>query len=95
MTEKQRSVGGTSILIALSVAAIIAALLGPYVAGYFWLGQYSAYFQLVGGTPRPPLKVVRVYRQKWLAAAFSVAASTESWLCGTEVQILWSDQPLP
>jgi hypothetical protein len=69
----------------LAVLAIMLALLGTYVGGYFWLGQVRPFISLspASGISREGMN--RVYQFKWLATAFAPLAKCESWATGKEV----------
>ena len=73
----------------LAVLAIVLAMLGAYVGGYFWLGQRCDW--LHDGTLEFP---TRFYSHRWMAIVFEPAARIESQLTGIET-ITDHDVPLP
>lgn len=67
----------------LAVLAIVLAMLGAYVGGYFWLGSYSE-------TPSIWAKegiVIRTYPHEWQVKLFRPLAILESWLTGYRIEI--------
>jgi hypothetical protein len=69
----------------LAVLAIVLALLGAYVGGYFLLGKRQVYVVLTRGVP--PL-IRREFPAKWLAVAYQPFAKIESWLTGSDINAI-------
>jgi hypothetical protein len=65
----------------LAVLIVLAALLGLYVGGYFWLGRESRFYAGVGSH-----RVTRLYRYEWASSMFAPAAYLESWLRGVHTR---------
>jgi len=63
----------------LAALAIVAALLGAYVAGYFWLAEY--------GTSPAGDYVLRLYRYQWLTRFYQPAAFVEGKLRRAKVEL--------
>jgi hypothetical protein len=68
----------------LAVLAIVLALMGAYVGGYFWLGEWGESNVPYGGA-RP--YEYRSYRQRWQAIVFAPAGQLESWMRGIKVEV--------
>jgi hypothetical protein len=66
----------------LAMFAIVVALLGLYVGGYFWLGKRKLYVVL---TEEVPPRTLREFPAKWLAVAYQPMAKVESWVAGSDV----------
>jgi len=82
-----RRVRDYSAAIALAVVLLLALLLGTYVAGYFWMGEYD-----FGETDEGVVEYVsRDYPQQWLADIYTTAGKVESWLRRIEVTISGPD----
>jgi len=71
---------GKRLTIALAVFALVVVPMTAYVAGYFWLGEYT-WFQ----SPGREVIVERHYRHRWLAILFAPAAKVEELLRGNPV----------
>ena len=82
MTERKHSAPAI-----LTAVLVLMLLLGAYVAGYFWLGDYDS------GTNDndETLYVSRDYGQQWLAKLYSPAGKLESWLRRIEVTVSGPD----
>jgi hypothetical protein len=63
---------------ALSIAAILVAMLAAYTTAYFWLGKKLA----IGDG----VTVIRVYNSSAVAVMFIPAAAVESWVTGLNVE---------
>ena len=62
----------------LAVLAIVLAMLGAYVGGYFLVG-YRIDWQ--------PSGFARSYPSRWIAVAFIPAARVEAWVTGESVDV--------
>ena len=71
----------------LAVLAIVLVMLGAYVGGYFWLGEFMLYTDLPERGERP-LGIERTYQYLWQKKVFQPAARVETYLRGLDVQTL-------
>ena len=69
----------------LVVALFILGLLGTYVAGYFWLGDYE----------ETSWAITRGYQHKLVSDLYKPLAWIESKLRGEAVQTWWMNDPDP
>ena len=70
----------------LAILAILFALLGAYVGGYFWLGK-------VDTVSRPGTRE-RFYNRQWLCVIYKPLGKVETWLTGNGVDINYRP-PIP
>lgn len=70
----------------LAVLAILAALLGLYVVLYLWLGPVARVT-----TPAGPV-AVRIFRNRWQAVLFTPAASAESFVSRSAVEVFSNEE---
>jgi len=70
----------------LAILAIIAAGLGGYAAGYFWLGQRKDYIGL--SAPSRVEVIERHYSQPWLATVYQPAGKLEELLRRVDVEVM-------
>ena len=68
----------------LAVLAIVLALLGAYVGGYFGLGE--CFVIVEGGCPT---RIEQTYSTASLATVFETATKVDAWLTGREVVATW------
>ena len=68
----------------LATLAILCALLGAYVGGYFWLGEHRD--SLAEGFMGRRL-IIRMYRYEWQVTIFKPATKLETRLRGVDVHL--------
>jgi hypothetical protein len=75
----------------LAALAIVLAMMGAYVGGYFWLGEYdpTAEVGYANGVVEP--LTLRTYRHAGLALLFYPAAVAESLITGANVDTCAQD----
>lgn len=66
----------------LAAIVVLAALLGAYVASYFWYGRIHGEVFGVSG----PVQITRVFRYPVQAAIYKPAAIVESWSRQMEIR---------
>jgi hypothetical protein len=64
-------------ILAVLAIGVPLLLLGAYVGGYFWLGEW------LHGGPVP----MRYYRYRWQASVFMPAAKIESYLRASSINV--------
>ena len=74
---------GKRLTLALAVFALVAVLLGTYVAGYLWLGEREDWPSDEVGDE----VTVRLYHREWQATVFRPAGTIESLASGVKVRI--------
>jgi hypothetical protein len=82
---------GQRLTFVLAALAALAALLGAYVAGYFWLGKRMDHLGLAAPTRIESIQ--RQYSQPWLAVIYQPAGHMEELLRRTDVAV--ECEPLP
>jgi hypothetical protein len=75
---------------ALTALILLAAFLGAYLAGYFWLGMKWHWVDAHGG----PSIIEREYPHPILATMYWPMGRIEGRLCDIDVQITFADDPL-
>jgi hypothetical protein len=71
------------------VFALVGVLLGLYVGGYLWLGEFRQSPIVFGAG------IERAYSQQWMAIVFQPAAKLEGRMRGIEVQAFETHPSVP
>jgi ABC-type cobalt transport system substrate-binding protein len=77
---------GQRLTFVLAALAALAALLGAYVAGYFWLGKRMDHLGL--SAPTRIESIQRQYSQPWLASLYQPAGQVEELLRQVDVEVV-------
>jgi hypothetical protein len=75
----------------LAALAIVLVMLGGYVGGYLWLGEYDPGATVIYASGAEEPLTLRSYKHASLAILFYPAAVTESLMTGTNIDTCVQD----